>query len=203
MTESANSLLVLVGDPPHPTDHSEHSNRVHTANKLHHSALLVQHEISILVSVAVATLLFGLEDVEGGRGERVLGGNGSGEGSDGGGGRVVVREDVFGVEKLGVDLGGSEVTLADDEDLGGDVTRGRGLGGLDLGEELVENPEERVVILGTEDLGAEGSAGGEEFGGELERSEYELDLGEGILYPGSSDIGSSIVEYAVFWGEAR
>jgi hypothetical protein len=106
-------------------------------------------------------------------------------------------EDVAGVEELGVEVLGRFVAAADDEDFGGDVSTRRWLGCLDLGEELVEDPEERVVVLGAENLGAEGSALLEELDSELEGGEYELDLGESVLHPGGSDVGSSVVENAI------
>ena len=116
-------------------------------------------------------------------------------------GAVDLGEDVLGVEHARVDLGRREEALAGDEDLGRHVTRRRRLGRLDFGEELVEDPEERVVVLGAEDLGAEGAAGAQELDGELERREDELDLGEGVLDPGGSDVGRTVVEDAAGGGD--
>ena len=39
---------------------------------------------------------------------------------------------------------------ADDENFGGDVTRRRRLGGLDLCEKLVEDPQQAVVVFASE-----------------------------------------------------
>ena len=136
-----------------------------------------------------------MENVEGSGREFVLGRDGIGERISSGGG-IDVGEDMFGAQQFRIDLGRRQISRTDDEDLGRDVTRRRRLGGFDLGEELVEDPEKRVVILGSENFGDESSSWSEEFGGQLEGREYELDLRESILNPGGSYVGSSIVEYA-------
>lgn len=47
------------------------------------------------------------------------------------------------------------LTLADDKYLGGLIPRGLWLCGLHLLEELPEDPEQRLVVFGAEDLGDE------------------------------------------------
>ena len=67
------------------------------------------------------------------------------------------EEDALGVEKLGVDLVRGFVVLADDEDLGGLVSRGGRFSGVDSLEELVQHPDDGRVVLGPEHFGHEGS----------------------------------------------
>lgn len=65
---------------------------------------------------------------------------------------------------------------------------------LDLPKQLVEDPDEVVVIHTTEDLGHERPALDEELDGEFETHEHELGLRVGILYPGCTDVGSTVVQ---------
>ncbi len=148
--------------------------------------ILVEGVVAVDVSVTVAPLLVWLEDL----GLRVL--------RDGrrvcGGGRGEILEDVLRVEELGVDVLGGEKVAAHDEDLRGDITRGGGLRRLDLGEELVEDPDEVVVVDGAEDLRHERAALDEEVRGELERHEHELGLAVRVLHPGGTDVRRTIVQ---------
>ena len=57
-------------------------------------------------------------------------------------------EEVLCVQQARVDLGGRLVALADHKNLGRGVTGGRGLGGLNLGKELLEGVDQGGVILG-------------------------------------------------------
>ena len=101
------------------------------------------------------------------------------------------------VEELGVNaLRGLEAT-ADDENFGGDVTRGGRLGCFDGVEELLEHPQKRVVVLGSENLGDKGTTLNQEIRSQAQRLQGQLGLGESILNPGGTDVGGTIVEYGV------
>lgn len=64
-------------------------------------------------------------------------------------------------------------TLTDDEDLGGLVPRGLRFGGLNLLEELLEDPHERLVVFGAEDFRDERAALREELAGQFESHQSE------------------------------
>ncbi len=66
------------------------------------------------------------------------------------------------------------LTLTDDEDLGGLVPRRLRLGGLHLLEELLEDPEQRLVVFGAEDLGDESATFGQELAGQLQGHEGQM-----------------------------
>ena len=68
-----------------------------------------------------------------------------------------LEENALGVEKLGIDLVWCLVLLTHDEDLGGLVSGGCRLGGVDSLEELVQHPDDGGVVLGPEDFGHEGA----------------------------------------------
>jgi hypothetical protein len=108
-------------------------------------------------------------------------------------GGVYVLEDLVGVQEPGVDVLRRLELLADNERLGGNVTRGGGLRSLDLLEELVENPKERVVVLGAEDLGDKSASRTEELNSKLEGAEDEPRLGVSVLLPGGTHVGRTIV----------
>jgi hypothetical protein len=101
---------------------------------------------------------------------------------------------VFRVQELGIDVLGRSEILADDEDLGRDVTGRRRFGGFDLGEQLVEDPHQRVVVATSEDFCHERSSLLQELGGQLEGLQRQLALGESVLDPCGTDVGSSVVE---------
>ena len=63
--------------------------------------------------------------------------------------------------------------LANDEDFSRDITRGGGLGGLNLAEELLEDPHEGVVVARAEDLGHKGALFDKKLSGQLEGLEHE------------------------------
>jgi len=71
---------------------------------------------------------------------------------------VQVFEDVTGIQKLGIDVLGSDELSANDEDFCGFVTRGLWFGGFDGLEELVEHPQQGIVILRSEHLRHERSS---------------------------------------------
>ena len=62
------------------------------------------------------------------------------------------------------------------------------------GEELLENPQQGVVVLGAEDLRDKRPTFYEEVGRQTHGLEHQLGLGVGILHPSSSDIGCAIVQ---------
>ena len=62
-------------------------------------------------------------------------------------------------QQLGVDLGRGQESLAHHEDLSGRVTGGVGLGGVHALEQLVEHPQQGVVVAGSEHL-KQGGRGG-------------------------------------------
>lgn len=68
-------------------------------------------------------------------------------------------EDEDGIQHLGIDFLRCQISCADNEDFGRNVSRGRWLGGFDALKELVEDPEERVVVFRAEDLGDKSGAG--------------------------------------------
>ena len=71
-------------------------------------------------------------------------------------------------------MSASSLTLTDHEDLSRLISRGLGLGGLHLLEELLEDPEQRLVVLGAEDLGDEGAALVQELTGQLQGHEGQV-----------------------------
>lgn len=65
-------------------------------------------------------------------------------------------------------------TLTDDEDLSRLVPRRLRLGGLHLLEELLEDPEQRLVVFGAEDLGDEGASFSQKVAGQLQGHEGQM-----------------------------
>jgi len=61
-----------------------------------------------------------------------------------------VAEDKLDVEELGVNAIGRLIVLAHHEDLGRLISGRLGLGSLDLFEKLLEHPNDRVVVFGSE-----------------------------------------------------
>jgi hypothetical protein len=131
-------------------------------------------------------------------------------------------EHVLRVEQPGVDFLRRQVRLAHYENLCALVTRRLRLGGLHLLEELLEHPQQRVVVLAAEYFGYEPSTSDQEFAGELqgqsacevsrsrggrghtgcgaadlEGVQREFGLVVGVFGPGatSSDVGRTIVEH--------
>lgn len=66
------------------------------------------------------------------------------------------------------------LTLAHHEDLSRLMAGGLGLGGLDLLEELLEYPEERLIVPGAENLGDEPAALAEELAGQFQGHESQV-----------------------------
>lgn len=66
------------------------------------------------------------------------------------------------------------LTLAHHEDLSRLVARGLGLGRLDLVEELLEDPEEWLVVPGTKNLSDEPASLAEEFAGQFQGHEGQV-----------------------------
>ena len=77
------------------------------------------------------------------------------------------------------------------------------LGGVDAFEELVEDPHERLVVLGAEHLGDEGAALHQELGGELEGVEREEGLLVGVVGPALAHVGGAVVENDVAFPALR
>ncbi|EPE02974.1 hypothetical protein F503_08851 [Ophiostoma piceae UAMH 11346] len=160
---------------------AQHGDGIRGLDELARGHLLVQEIVALLVTVTLALLDLGVENTGLVVGRRV------GEfGKDG-----------LGVEEAGIDALRGLEAAAHDEDFGRHVARRRRLGGLDLGEQLVEHPHERVVVLGAEDLGDKGAALDEELGGQLHGLQHELGLVERILHPGRTDVGRTIVEHGI------
>jgi len=67
------------------------------------------------------------------------------------------------------------------------------LGSLDLFKELVENPDQVVIVDTTEDLGDKCSTLDQKLHCKLQAHEDELGLGVGVLNPCRSDVGGTIV----------
>lgn len=85
------------------------------------------------------------------------------------------------------------LTLTDDKDLGGLVPRRLRLGGLNFLEELLEDPEEWLVVLGAEDLGDESAAFGQKITGQLQGHEGQMSWrGSGEQ---SETLGSNAIHY--------
>ena len=64
-------------------------------------------------------------------------------------------------------------------------------------EQLSEDPHQAVVVLTPEDLGDKVSTFDQELGGKLQRLQNQLVLGESVLNPSGTDVGSTIVEHQV------
>ena len=104
---------------------TQHGDGVGCLNEVGYRCLFELGPVSLLVTLTLPLLDFGLEDL----------------------GFVVRRrvrefgEDTASVKELGVEVLGGFVAAADDEDFGGDVSGGGRLGCFDLGEQLIEDPE--------------------------------------------------------------
>lgn len=66
------------------------------------------------------------------------------------------------------------LTLTDDKDFSGLVPRCLWLGGLHLLEELLEDPEQWLVVFGAEDLGDESATFGQKLAGQLQSHERQM-----------------------------
>ena len=64
-------------------------------------------------------------------------------------------------------------------------------------EQLIEHPDQVVVVRGPEDLGHEGPSLDQELGCQFQTHEHKLRLRVRVLHPGSTDVGSTIVQYDV------
>ena len=122
-----------------------------------------------------------------------------------------VAENRFRIKHFRINLLWGFIALADNENLRGDVTGRAGFVRLDLriatpqsagmavawqhtntqtaeesatrylGEELIEDPEKVVVVLGPEDLGDVPAARAKDLAGEPQTREHQLGLNEGFL----------------------
>jgi hypothetical protein len=156
---------------------STYLQRVLVLHELRRGHFLVQNRYANLITITVALVrLLLLHDVG------FLGGV-----------EVQLLKHVLGIEKLGIDFLGREVAEADDEDLGGLISGRGGLGCFYALEQLVQDPQECVVITGPEHLGDEGTAGAQEVDSELEGEERQLCLCVCIFAPCRADVGGSVV----------
>ena len=78
-----------------------------------------------------------------------------------------------------------------------DIPGGGRLGGFDLPEELIEHPNEIVVIRTPKDFGNKCSAFVQKVHGKFETHEDELRLAVRVLDPGCSDIGGTVVQHNI------
>lgn len=69
------------------------------------------------------------------------------------------------------------LTLTDDEDLGRLIPGCLWFGGLHLLEELLEDPEQRLVIFGAENLGDKSATFGQKLTGQLQGHEGQMSCG--------------------------
>lgn len=69
------------------------------------------------------------------------------------------------------------LTLTNDKDLGGLVPGRLRLGGLHLLKELLEDPEQWLVVFGAEDLGDESATFGQKVTGQLQGHEGQMSWG--------------------------
>lgn len=72
----------------------------------------------------------------------------------------------------------------------------RRLSSFHLSKKLIEDPDQRVVIFGSENLCHENSTFGQKLDSKLERLKDQFILSVSILNPGCSYVWSSIVEYS-------
>jgi len=105
-----------------------------------------------------------------------------------------ILEDEFGVEKLGIDVVRSNKSKADDKNFGRLSSRSSRLSGFNLLEEFIQNPDQRVIICGSEDLGDESTTSSQDSGSEFQGSQDQFDLREGILGPIGTDVGGTIIQ---------
>ena len=109
----------------------------------------------------------------------------------------VLTEDVLRVEQARVDRVGRAVVLAHHEDLGRLAARRRRLRRVDLLEELLEDPHERVVVLRAVDLGDERAALAEVVGRAAQRRERDLVLHVRVLHEGRADVRRAVAQHEV------
>lgn len=74
------------------------------------------------------------------------------------------------------------------------IPRGWWLSGFNLAKELIEHPDEVVVVYTAEDFGDKGSSLDEELDSELQAHEHKLRLTIRVLDPCCSDIWRTVME---------
>mmetsp|Transcript_21317 Transcript_21317/g.47094 ORF Transcript_21317/g.47094 Transcript_21317/m.47094 type:complete len:310 (+) Transcript_21317:2258-3187(+) len=104
-----------------------------------------------------------------------------------------LHKDPLGVKELGVNLAALK-PYAHHEDLRGDISGCRGLRGVNFAEELMEDPEQRVVVSRAEHLGDIGASHFQVLACHLRRLQGELILVEGILRPIGAYVRGAIVK---------
>ena len=103
----------------------------------------------------------------------------------------------LGVEELRVNCIRCLEALTHDKDFSRLGTRGLGLRDIHFVEKVFQDVKERVVVLGTEDLGHESTTSAENICGYLERMQCKLDLVVSVLGPFRSDIRSTVVHHDI------
>lgn len=103
-------------------------------------------------------------------------------------------EHVLVVQKSSVDFIRRDVILTDYEDFGGLVTRRLGLCRVHLLEQLLQHPNEGVVVLRTEHLGDEPASLAQELRRQFQGAKREAGLLVGVVQPILSHVGCAVVE---------
>jgi len=105
-----------------------------------------------------------------------------------------ILEDEFGVEELGIDIIRSNKSKTDDENFCRLSSRSSRFCGFNFLEEFIQNPDQGVIICGSEDLGDESTASSQDGGSEFQGSQDQFDLRESILAPIGTDVGGTIIQ---------
>lgn len=68
-------------------------------------------------------------------------------------------------------------TLANDKDLCGFMARGLGLSGLDTAEELLEDPQQGLIVTGTKNLRDEAASTGQKITSQTQSHQCQMGCG--------------------------
>ena len=113
---------------------------------------------------------------------------------------LCILENVLGIKEFLIDDIGSEEILTDDENFGRGESTGQWLVSLNFSEELIHNPDERIVVVGSENLCNESTSLFKEIAGEFQGTQTQVNLDIGVLIPVGTDIGCTIIEYDINFG---